>query len=79
MDDEILVCGAVSYFPDDLRGVCPCGNVIVFRPHTALISRKICVTCMELRMAANPREAFKFLITKRVGNEILQYLNSRKN
>ena len=53
-DDAILVCSPVSYFADDVHGVCACGAAIVWRPNAPRVGRRVCVTCAGRIIAAEP-------------------------
>lgn len=42
----ISVCGNVSFFADDVHGVCSgCGTAIVHRPHIPKRPPKVCMDC----------------------------------
>lgn len=44
---SFVVCGAVSFFSDDIHTICSsCGEAIVHRPYVPITPPKICVPCM---------------------------------
>lgn len=52
-DDAILVCvpPEMSWFTDNLSGVCSsCGRAIVWRPHAPIL-RRVCIFCARSLMA----------------------------
>lgn len=77
-EDPILVCGPISYFPDDLRGQCVCGRLIIYRPHTAHIKKKLCTGCAR-RIIAEHKEDRTIVITDKVWQEVQEFRKSRSN
>lgn len=50
---DLLICGPLSFFPDDVAAVCAdCGGAIVHRPHVPPGLVRVCVRCAEARLAA---------------------------
>lgn len=77
-EEMVLVCGSYSNFPDDLRGQCSCGKLIVYRPHAAHIKKKLCIRCA-YRMAQETKEAVQVFISKKTRQEVSEFLNQQKN
>jgi hypothetical protein len=45
---DFVVCGPVSYFPDDVHTTCAfCATPIVHRPHAPVLPPKICFECLK--------------------------------
>lgn len=46
---DAVVCGDISYFPDDVKTTCAwCKKKIVHRPHVPKRPPKVCISCMVL-------------------------------
>jgi hypothetical protein len=43
----VVVCGSLSFFPDDVRTTCSgCGATVFHRPYAPKMPPKVCITCM---------------------------------
>jgi hypothetical protein len=78
MNVGVLICAGQRHFPDDRAGVCPCGHLIFFRPHSAEMAVKLCWPCARKRIEAEGGRA-EFYCTDQTRREVMAYRKAGLN
>lgn len=78
-EGHYIVCGDVSYFPDDVKTSCKlCATPLVHRPHVPKNAAPICLPCAMIEDKAGGGLG-EHILTPATIKELQDYLKSQKS